>query len=371
MRDLFRFIVWAVVDLFRSRAAIEAEILTLRQQIIVLRRTTPKKQSFGAIDRLVFVGLYRFFPRVSDALAIVRPGTVIKWHRAGFRFYWHWKSRPQGGRPTVPLEIRRLIREMSIANPLWGAPRIHGELLKLGIAIGQTSVAKYQIYGQAKRSAVPRVEDVPPQSCRRHRRDGSVRRADNLVPPALWFVDHGAWQTTGHMVRSNNASDRGMDRKPVHRSLRMGAASSPLSDPRSRWSVWRSFHPTTSVNGHSRSADAAAFPMAKRICRTADRFDPTRMPRPRRGVRRVPPPSPTAVVHEILQWRPHASILGEGCAGLACRRTGRADPLSPHSRRAAPPICPDLIFDRHRSVIRRPSWTGNESISRNPSGVPI
>src|SRR5882672_11397186 len=132
MRDLFRLIVWAVVDLFRSRAAIEAEILTLRQQIIVLRRTTPKKQSFGAIDRLVFVGLYRLFPRVLDALAIVRPGTVIKWHRAGFRFYWHWKSRPQGGRPTVPLEIRRLIREMSIA-------------------IGQTSVAKYM----AKRRGPP------------------------------------------------------------------------------------------------------------------------------------------------------------------------------------------------------------------------
>jgi hypothetical protein len=87
MRDLARLIVWAVVDLFRSRAAIEAEILTLRQQIIVLRRTAPKR-SFGAIDRLVFVGLYRFFPRVLDALAIVRPGTVIKWHRAGFRLYW-------------------------------------------------------------------------------------------------------------------------------------------------------------------------------------------------------------------------------------------------------------------------------------------
>src|SRR5712672_407061 len=126
MRDLVRLIVWAVVDLFRSRAAIEAEILTLRQQIIVLRRTAAKKQTFGAIDRLVFVGLYRLFPRVPDALAIVRPGTVVKWHRAGFRLYWRWKSRPRGGRPTVPLEVRRLIREMSIANPLWGAPRIHG-----------------------------------------------------------------------------------------------------------------------------------------------------------------------------------------------------------------------------------------------------
>src|ERR1700736_3503956 len=151
MRYLFRLIVWAVVDLFRSRAALEAEILTLRQQILVLRRTAPKKQTFGAIDRLVFVGLYRLFPRVLDALAIVRPGTVVKWHRAGFRLYWRWKSRPRGGRPPVPLEIRRLIREMSIANPLWGAPRIHGELLKLDIAIGQSTVAKYM----AKRRGPP------------------------------------------------------------------------------------------------------------------------------------------------------------------------------------------------------------------------
>ena len=143
MRYLFRLIVWAVVDLFRSRAALEAEILTLRQQIIVLRRTAPKKQSFGAIDRWVFVGLYRLSPRVLDALAIVRPATVIKWHRAGLRLYWRWESRPRGGRPSVPPEIRRLVREMSIANPPWGAPRIHGELLKLGIEIGQTSVAKY------------------------------------------------------------------------------------------------------------------------------------------------------------------------------------------------------------------------------------
>jgi hypothetical protein len=86
-----------------------------------------------------------------DALAIVRPDTVIRWHRAGFRSYWRWKSRHRCGRPAVPLEIRRLIREMSIANPLWGAPRIHGELLKLGIEIGQTSVAKHM----ARRRAPP------------------------------------------------------------------------------------------------------------------------------------------------------------------------------------------------------------------------
>jgi len=125
----------------RSRATLEAELLTLRQQINALRRTAPKKQSFSVIDRLVFVCLYRSFPKVCDALAIVKPDTIVRWHRAGIRSYWRWKSRPRGGRPTMPLEIRQLIGEMSIANPLWGAPRIHGELLKLGIDIGQTSVA--------------------------------------------------------------------------------------------------------------------------------------------------------------------------------------------------------------------------------------
>ena len=103
-----------------------------------------KELSFSTIDRLIFVGLYRLFPGVCDALAIVKPDTIVRWHRAGFRSYWRWKSRRRGGRSIVPLETRQLIREMSIANPLWGAPRIHGELLKLGIDIGQTSVAKYR-----------------------------------------------------------------------------------------------------------------------------------------------------------------------------------------------------------------------------------
>src|SRR3979490_2593539 len=140
MRDLFRLIGWTVVDLFRSRAALEAEIWTLRQQINVLRRTAPKRLSFRAFDRLVFAGLYRLFPKICRARRVLEPDTIVRWHRAGFRSYWRWKSRPRGGRPTVPLEIRRLIREMSIANPLWGAPRVHGEVLKLDIAIGQTSV---------------------------------------------------------------------------------------------------------------------------------------------------------------------------------------------------------------------------------------
>ena len=143
MFDVFTLLWSALTSSLRSRVRLEAEILTLRQQIHVLRRNSPRRFAFGALDRLVFVGLYRLVPGIVEALAIVRPETVVRWHRAGFRSFWRWKSQRRGGRPKVPVEIRQLIRTMSMANPLWGAPLIHGELLKLGIDVGQTSVAKY------------------------------------------------------------------------------------------------------------------------------------------------------------------------------------------------------------------------------------
>ena len=139
----------------------------------------PKRLAFSTIDRLVFAGLYWLAPGVLDALKILKPETVIRWHRAGFRAYWRWKSRPRGGRPTTSAEVRALIREMSIANPLWGAPRIHGELLKLGIDVGQTTRGK--IHGEEKTATVAGLEDLSSQSCRRHRIDGHVRGADDLV----------------------------------------------------------------------------------------------------------------------------------------------------------------------------------------------
>src|SRR6266849_1741574 len=140
MTDRCRLIFWTLVDLMRARATLEAEIWVLRQQINVLRRAAPRRQSFSIFDRLIFVSLYRLSTKDSDALAIVKPDTIIRWHRVGFRAYWRWKSRHRGGRPKTPLEIRQLIRDMSTANPLWGAPRIHGELLMHGIDVGQTTV---------------------------------------------------------------------------------------------------------------------------------------------------------------------------------------------------------------------------------------
>jgi hypothetical protein len=141
MSDLCRLIWCALIGIFRPRAALQAEILVLRHQLNVLRRKSPRRLAVGNVDRLVFAALYRVAPGVLDALKILKPQTVIRWHRAGFRAYWRWKSRPRGGRPRTPADICQLIRAMSI-YPLWGAPRIHGELLKLGIDVGQTTVAK-------------------------------------------------------------------------------------------------------------------------------------------------------------------------------------------------------------------------------------
>jgi transposase InsO family protein len=140
-----------VAAVFKSKSRLEAENAALRQQVVVLRRKVKGRIQLNVGDRLFFVQLYRWFPSILKVIAIVRPETLVRWHRDGFRRYWRWKSRSMGGRPPIGAELRALIRRMSRENPLWGAPRIHGELLKLGFAVGQSSVAKYM----ARRSNDP------------------------------------------------------------------------------------------------------------------------------------------------------------------------------------------------------------------------
>lgn len=124
----------------------QIEILALRHQLAVLQRQTTKRPGLRTADRLLWVILSRIWAQWCSALVIVKPETVIAWQRKGFRLFWRWKTRGgKAGRPCVSREIRELIRQMSTANPLWGAPRIHGELLKLGIQISQATVAKYMV----------------------------------------------------------------------------------------------------------------------------------------------------------------------------------------------------------------------------------
>ena len=132
--------------ILRSRAALELENLALRHQIGVLQRSTAKRPKLTSGDRLFWICLTRLWRDWRSTLAIVKPETVVAWHRGGFRLFWTWKvRRGQPGRPVISREVRDLIRKMSWENPTWGAPRIHGELLKLGINIAESSVSKYMV----------------------------------------------------------------------------------------------------------------------------------------------------------------------------------------------------------------------------------
>jgi hypothetical protein len=143
MPKLKRSFITVVTRRFRSRSVVELENLAPRHQVHVLRRQRPGRLQMFAIDSLLWVWLYRLWPRCLELMILVKPATVVQWHRQGFRLFWRWRFK--SGRPSVDREIRDLIRQMSSANALWGAPRIHGELLKLGIEVSQAIVAKYMV----------------------------------------------------------------------------------------------------------------------------------------------------------------------------------------------------------------------------------
>ena len=162
---LIKFLLVARSKL-KSRARLEAENIVLRQQVIVLSRKTRSRVRLRNIDRLIFAWMYRVFPSILNAITVVKPETVIRWHQRGFRDYSRWKSRQRGGRPKIDREIRDLIRQMSKENPLWGAPRIHGELLMLGIEVAQSN--RGEEHDQAAGSGVAGLENIPAQSRCRH-----------------------------------------------------------------------------------------------------------------------------------------------------------------------------------------------------------
>ncbi len=179
MIGLFCFVLAVLASPFKSKLRLEAENAVLRHQLIILRRRLHGRVGLTNHDRWFFIQLYRWFPSILKVLAIIRPETLVRWHRAGFRRYWGWKSRRRGGRPPVETELRALIRRMSIENPLWGAPRIHGELLKLGFEVAQSSVAKYMVKRRAPPSQGWRT------FLRNHAQD--IAAMDLFVVPTIGF----------------------------------------------------------------------------------------------------------------------------------------------------------------------------------------
>jgi len=190
MLAILHLLVMFVADIFKSRRRLEAENLFLRHQLnIALRRAPPRLRLYGS-DRALLVWLTRIWPSLLDISQVVKPETILRWHRSGFKAFWGWKSRNRAGRPKVAHELRDLIRRMSRENPLWGAPRIHGELLMLGFEVAQSTVSQYMVRGRRP----------PSQSWKTFLQNHAeaIAAIDMCVVPTLTFERLFAFVILGH-----------------------------------------------------------------------------------------------------------------------------------------------------------------------------
>src|SRR6476659_4299960 len=240
MIGLLCFVVAVLASPFKSKIRLEAENATLRHQLVVLRRQLKGRARLTNNDRWFFVQLYRWFPSILPALMIIRPETLLRWHRAGFRSYWRWKSNSRGGRPRIEIELRALIRQMSTENQLRGAPRIHGELLKLGFSVAQSTVAKYMV----KRRGPPSQEWRT--FLRNHAPD--IAAMDLFVVPTIGFkLLYGFMLVRIRLDQRHNQPDSRVGCSSDNRGLSLGRGSR-LHDPRPRSDLWHHRHTPTACH---------------------------------------------------------------------------------------------------------------------------
>ena len=182
--------VMFVVDLFKSRCRLEAENLFLRHQLNIALRRAPSRLRLRGSDRALLIWMARLWPDLAGITQVVQPETILRWHRAGFKAFWHWKSRNRAGRPKIDRGLRDLIRRMSRENPLWGASRIHGELLMLGFEVAQSTVSKY----------MARPSKPPSQTWKIFLRNHAeaIATVDMCVVPTLTFDFLFAFLVLGH-----------------------------------------------------------------------------------------------------------------------------------------------------------------------------
>src|SRR3989442_6299175 len=190
MFAIIRLLATFIADLFKSPRRLEVENLFLRHQLNVALRRAPQRVRLRAGDRALLVWMTWLWPSLLGLSGVVQPDTILRWHRAGFRAYWRWKSRGRPGRRRVSRELRELIQRMSKENPLWGAPRIHGELLKLGFEIAESTVSKYMM----------RHRGPPSQTWRTFLRNHAeaIAAIDLCVVPTLTFDRLFAFLVLGH-----------------------------------------------------------------------------------------------------------------------------------------------------------------------------
>src|SRR6516162_1442294 len=279
---------------FRSRAELELELIALRHQVAVLNRQQSGRLRLCSIDRMLWVWLYRVWPRCLKAILVVKPATVVQWHRQGFRLYWLWRSRP--GRRPIGRETRKLIREMCFANPLWGASRIHGELLKLGIKISQATVAKYMV----------RRPQSPSPTWRSFLRTETlgITAIDMFIVPSATFRLLFVMLILAHDRRKIVRFDVTQHPTAGWLSRQVTEAfpwdRSSLSAARSRRFLWRGIQQAGQSDADHRGHDGGTFTLAESLYRESHRLDPARVSRPLHHLQRAPFASRPLLLRALL-----------------------------------------------------------------------
>jgi hypothetical protein len=308
---------------------------------VVLRRQLKGRARLTNDDRWFFVQPYRWFPSILPALMIIRPETLLRWHRAGFRRYWRWQSRRRGGRPPIEAELRALIRQMSRENLLWGAPRIHGELLKLGFELAQSSVAKY----------MAKHRGPPDQGWRTFLRNHApdIAAMDSFVVPTIGFR-----MLYGFVIIR-------LDRRDL---VWINVTTNPTAEWVAR-QITEAF-PWDSAPGYIiRDRDriygavvtrrlramgirdrpiAPASPWQNGFAERADRIDSARVSRSCHRLGRTASASHSAILRKLLRQYENPSFLEQGCSHLAFYSANRNHLVTPNPRRTSPQLHPGLGF---------------------------
>src|SRR5471032_821428 len=341
MFSLFCFVLAVLASPFKSKSRLEAENAVLRHQLIVLRRKVQGRIRLRNNDRWILIELYRWFPSILQVVTIVQPETLVRWHRAGFRYYWRWKSGSRGGRPQIETNLRALIRQMSMENPLWGAPRIHGELLKLGFEVAQSSVAKYM----AKRRGPPSQGWLT--FLRNHAPD--IAAMDLFVVPTIGFdllyafvivrLDRRdlVWinvtaNPTAEWVARQITEAFPWDEAPRYLIRDRDRIYSSVVTRRLR------------AMGIRDRAYRTSLALAEWLCGTADRIDPARVCGPHHCLGRDAFASGPEILRRLLQLRQNASVVAQGCADFSSDSSDRNHSFTTHPRRASPSLRPSLSF---------------------------
>ncbi len=341
MIALICFVLAVLASPFKSKSRLEAENAVLRHQLIVLRRKVRGRGQPTNNDRWFFVQIYRWFPSILKVVTIVQPEALVRWHRAGFRRYWRWKSNSRGGRPRIEIELRALIRQMSTENQLWGAPRIHGELLKLGFSVAQSTVAKYMVKRRGPPSQGWRT------FLRNHAPD--IAAMDLFVVPTIGFkllygfvivrIDRRdlVWINV-----TTNPTAEWIARQITEAFPWDGAPGYMIRD---RDRIYGAVvHTPIASHGHSGQTDCTGLTLAEWICRTADRIDPARVFGPHHCLGRGTSAPVSNFLCRLLQLRQNASVVAQGCADLSSDSTDRNHSFTPDPRRASPSLRSGLSF---------------------------